>query len=81
MAIGGTVAGIYTLSPPLSSFIPTRLFSRSHFAAKLRCPPSIRLRASSTAVIDTETNPTVTLLLPPIEFPFDAHINFRQKLA
>ncbi|WVZ19305.1 hypothetical protein V8G54_006627 [Vigna mungo] len=63
MAIGGTVASMYTPSPPLSSFTPTRLFSRSHFAAKLRFPPSIRLRASSTAVIDTETNPTESVVV------------------
>ncbi|KOM41697.1 hypothetical protein LR48_Vigan04g189500 [Vigna angularis] len=63
MAIGGAVAIMYTRSPPLSSFTPTRLFSRSHFAAKLRFPPSIRLRASSTAVIDTETNPTESVVV------------------
>ncbi|RDX57733.1 putative methyltransferase At1g78140, chloroplastic, partial [Mucuna pruriens] len=62
MAIGVAVAGMYTLTPTLSSFNhPTRLFSRASFTAKLRLP--LRFRASSTAIIDTETNPTESIVV------------------
>jgi len=70
MAIGVAVSGMYTLTPTLSSFKhPTRLFSRAAFTAKL----PLQFRASSTSFIDTETNPRVTLLLPPIQCPYYTH--------
>ncbi|XP_027332935.1 uncharacterized methyltransferase At1g78140, chloroplastic [Abrus precatorius] len=62
MAIGVAVTGMYTLTPRLSSFKhPTRHCSPTPFTAKLPLP--LRFRASSsTAVIDTETNPTDSIV-------------------
>ncbi|CAJ1974117.1 unnamed protein product [Sphenostylis stenocarpa] len=64
MAVSVAVAGMYTLTPTLSSFKhPTRLFSRADFVTKLRFPLSLRLRASYTAVIDAETNSTESIVV------------------
>ncbi|TKY74364.1 methyltransferase [Spatholobus suberectus] len=64
MAIGAAVAGIYALTPTLSSFKHrTRLFSRAAFAAtKLRLPLPLRA-SSSTAFLDTETKPTDSIVV------------------